>query len=81
MDDGINLTGVPIRESWLAPRDQVFYAGDPATNRYGQPIIFAHPSMIMKIDNNGSTPFYTRHMLGTKEAARDKRKYPKLPRT
>lgn len=33
-----------------------------------------HPADLMKIRNNGRTPLYTRHTLGSREAERDRRK-------
>lgn len=56
------FTDLNIYESWVVPRGQVLQAGRD---------IHVHPSTYMAI--TGRT-LYTRHMLGSLEAERDKRR-------
>ena len=38
------------------------------------PLVLVHPSTGMELRNGGRTPLWTRHMLGVREAERDRRK-------
>lgn len=66
------MSGTPIYESWGVPRDRAIHASDPGGG--GAHVIFAHPSAVMVIRNGGRTPLWTRHMLGVREAERDRRR-------
>ena len=63
--------GFPVYESWLVPRNCVV-AVDPASGRFSV-AFFKHPWYDLK--RGYCPPFWTRNMLGIREAERDKRRY------
>lgn len=63
---GRRFTGVPVQASFACPR------GEAQRTGWGVRI---HPSDWMRLRNNGRTPLFTRHTLGTAEAERDRRRY------
>jgi hypothetical protein len=58
------MTELTIHTDWNLPRDQAFAMGH---------MILAHPSAAMVLIH-GRTPLWTRHMIGVREAERDRRK-------
>lgn len=60
-----NLSAPRLVEDWMLPRGRMYLLGD---------LILVHPSTGMALRHGGRPPFWTRHMLGVREAERDKRK-------
>jgi hypothetical protein len=72
-DDERLALGLPVLiEDWFIPRGRMFLLGDK---------ILLHPSDMMALRHGGRTPLWTRHMLGVREAERDRRKRSKVPPT
>jgi hypothetical protein len=59
------MTELTIHTDWLIPRGDVLVDGN---------MVFAHPSTAMLLLHN-RTPLWTRHMIGVREAERDRRKH------
>lgn len=60
------LERVTLRESWYVKRDEIVLVE-------GKP--YVHPSLMMKLKNNGRTPFWTERSLGERELRRDRRRH------
>lgn len=63
----LQLVGIPVIEDWYVPRGQV-------VQMLGLKILI-HPATMMELRHGGRPPFYTSHMLGVREAERDRRLY------
>lgn len=67
------LAGIPMVESWMAPRDSVLIGNDPGLGLPRRTMIL-HPSMAMRLRNHGRTPFFTAYSIGERELQRDRRR-------
>lgn len=68
------LAGFPLIESWMVERDQMYMATDPALHPHA-PVVLMHPSDVMRLKNNGRTPFWSKRTLGDRELERDRRRH------
>lgn len=71
---GSQPNSLRLIENWLVPRGKVFMINDRELTHLGGPAMVAHPATMMRVMNGGRTPLWTRHMLGVREAERDRRK-------
>jgi hypothetical protein len=67
------LSNLRMIECWHVKRGEVYSINDPAIYP-GGPVVLAHPSTMMEVMHGGRPPLWTRHMLGVREAERDRRK-------
>lgn len=71
--DPWNWNSLRLIDNWAIPRGQAIYMEKSAMAPSG-PLVLVHPSTGMELRNGGRTPLWTRHMLGVREAERDRRK-------